>query len=155
MILIKASPNTANFLNSWSVLPYVDIKDITITDSRNANIMLSFFDRVTVSSLHFERTSIMDVTMLVQLFSFTTGHSLTMNNVTAKDVYGPVLYTKDIMNQNFTDCVFTDMSSSQDIDGGYQNILMISKDDEPSTLGLNPKNPDNIYLNNFNINVRI
>ncbi len=154
MILMKASPNSATFLNSWSVLPYANIKDVTITDSRNAAITLTYLDTVTVSNIHFERTSIKDVTLLIPLFYVTIGHSLTMNNVTAKDVYGPVILTQDVMNQNFTDCVFNNMSNSQDIDTQSQNILMISKDNKPSTQGLNPNNPDNIYINSFNVNVR-
>lgn len=155
MVLIIASPIPAYFLNTWTILPYADIRDITIKDSTNANIQLTGLDTVTVSNLHFERTSIKDVTILTPLFTFQVGHSLTMINVTAKDVYGPVLYALWVMNLNFTDCTFNNMSSSQDLENTkFQNILVISKGELPATVGLNPKNPDNTYLNNFNVNVR-
>jgi len=150
---MKLSSNSANFLYSWSVLPNAELKDITIKDSRNANILLMGLDTVNISNLYSERTSVQDVKLPLPLLTFIRGHSVTAYNVTAKDVYGPVLATQDVMKQNFTDCTFSNMSSSQSLIGNHQNILLILNTNDPGTLGLNPNNPMNIYVNNFNLNV--
>jgi len=112
-----------------------------------------YFDTVNVSNISYERTSIKDVKMPLPLFTFMSGHSFTVYNVTAKDVYGPVLAAQEVMNQNFTDCAFENMSSSQNLLENFQNILLTLRNDNPRALGLKPDNPNNIYVDNFNVNV--
>lgn len=155
MILMKFTPNSATFLFSAGVLPNAELKDINIKDSSNGGILFIYLDTLNVSNINYERTTIQNVNLPLPLISAMSGHYFNVNNLTAKDVIGPVLNAQNIMSENFTDCTFNNLSSSQDIDANYQNILYIVKTDDPATIGLNANNPDNIYVNNFHVNVRL
>jgi len=152
---VTFSPNPTTFLYVWAILPVINIKDITIKNSQNANIFLNSAELVTISNVYIEnaRTAVKDVDMTFAIFNLWTAHAFTVNNLTAHNVSCPLLITIDVLGQNFSDFSLNNMSISQNVKSNYPMIIQIYKTVDPTQKGLDMRKSKGIYLDKINLDV--
>ncbi len=149
------TPISASFFNVWTVLPYADLQDITIKNSRYANILFFNPDTVSLKNSYFENNSAKNTTSSSYgLFNVIIGQNLIVDNVTANNVYGSVFQIQDVQSQTYSNCNFYNMMSSQELTDDLQSIVRITKLNSPASKGLNPDKSQIILFDNFNANVR-
>ena len=151
--MITFTPNNNLFLRSWKVLPYVELKDITMKYTRNANFVISNADTFSISNVYLEGLSVKDVTITYPIFYFNTGHSMIVNNLTAKNVAGPLFYASNVLAQTFSSFFLNKMYASQDLlKSTLQSIIMITKVGDPSQKGLDIRKSQDTAFDNINLN---
>ena len=152
--MITFTSVTSEFLNTWKVLPYVELTDIILKYTQNANFIIYIADTVNISNVYLEGLSIKDLTTTYALFSFAAGHFMNAYNVTANNVTGPVFQTTNVLAQNLSTLSFNNMYTSQQLFKGVQIIIYVSNIDNFGRTGLDPSRSRDIFFDNINLNVK-
>jgi len=152
LITSTSAPN--QFLNAWKVLPYIELTDITLKYTQNANFIVSIADTVNISNVYLEGLSIKDVTTTFSVFRFSTGHLMNVYNVTANNVTGPIISTNDVIAQNFSTFSLNNMYTSQELDPNLQSMIYVLKNNDFGRTGLDPSRSRDTFLDNINLSVR-
>ncbi len=92
--------------STWAVTPTADIRDFTIKNSHNANLVFFLMDTINLTNVYFENLSVKDVVVNYSPLTLIVGHAVNVYNVTANNVYGSVFTLQDTMAINFTNCNF-------------------------------------------------
>ena len=151
--MITFTPGTDQFLNTWKVLPYVELKDITVKDSKNANFIFTAGDTVNISNVYLEGLSVKDVTVTYPVLYFGGGHSMNVYNLSANNVTGPIIQAVTVLTQNFSSFSLSNMKTDQQLQAILQSIIYISKVDSLLKKGLNISRSKDTFLDNINLNV--
>jgi len=152
LIFIMFYPNANPFLYNWSVLPMVDIKEITMKNCKNVNFVVLNSDTTTVSNVYLDNISIRDVKAYYGIFTVFTSHAFNVNNLTANNVSGQVIESLDVLSQNFSDFSLNDMATTKNLSITLQNLIQIAKMSDLTKKGLDIRKPRDTYLNNINLN---
>ena len=151
--MINFVPTNNQFLRLWRVLPYVELKDITVKESRNVNFIMFNVDTVNISNIYLQDLSVKDVNVTYSMFHLSLGHAMNVYKLTANNVTGPVLYLSNVLAQNFSTLSLNDMKTSQgQLRTSLQSIIVISKVDDLSQKGLDIRKSQDTFLNNINLN---
>lgn len=154
MSLVTFSPDAYDqFFYKWKILPFVELKDITLKDTRNANFIATGADTVNISNVYLEGLSMKDVKVTYPAFYFSLGHSMNVYNLTAKNVSGPLIQTVNVLAQNFSTFSLTNMYASQQLKTSFQGVIFIAKVENVAQKGLDVRKSLNTYLDNINLNV--
>lgn len=151
--LISFTVNDAVTGYTWPVTPTADIRDFTLKNSRNANLVFFLMDTINLTNVYFENLSVKDVVVYYSPITLIVGHAVNVYNFTANNVYGSVFTLQNAMANNFTNCNFNNMTNSQSQDIDKQSIAYIYKVTDPIKKKLDPTRPQFTLFDNFNVNV--
>lgn len=129
----------------------VNLSYITLKYTRNANFLFTTADTYNIANISLEGLTTKDVTITQPAFRINSGHSMSLYNITANNITGPLFQISDVMAHNFSKINFNNMYiSKKDSSDNYfifyfSKITLVKK-------GLNTSKPRDTYIDNFNLN---
>ena len=132
--LINFAANNNQFLNVFNIAPTTSINNISIINSKGANIQVLWMDTINVRNVLIQNNSLSTRRTVISLIYFSIAHKAVVSNLIVRNHTGSVLRLHGILSQIVEDCLFENVTNSQLTTMALQNMMRII--DSPSS-GLN------------------
>ena len=141
--------NLLFFVSLESGVSNVEVLNLTLNNSINANFIMDGVSNVTLKDISIYNTSYNDASQDYSMFSINQGQDLVITNIVAQEHQGPMLALNNIEDINMNNCHFTGLTATANRTSQAQSFMNITVDD---TL---ERKDVSIVLDNVNINVPI
>ena len=149
LITFSATPN--HFISSYSVAPSAKISNLTIINSKHANIVLSRMDTVRIQDIFIQNNSLNSKKITNALLVVNLAHQVIINNIKVKDNTGPILHFQEVLFQEISNSYFENVWNSRSLPENLQAQIRISKTSENN--GLNQAKHVGTNIKNVSLNV--
>ena len=149
--LISVSGSIDLFLTEV-VSPELIATNISIENSKNANIIGTIMDLIDISEV-FTQNITYNTESTFALIFITKSNKLMFKNMVGNNNQGAMLYTFDVLSQFVSNCTFNNATISKNEDGGLQSLITLSRKNYAASFGFDPTKETITVVDNLNVNV--
>lgn len=151
--LINLQSSTNQYFNVFNVLPFANITNLSILNSKNASIFLLGFDSLHFQNILIENNTLSSKNKINPLLYVSVAQNAFFNNIIVKNNIGPVIHLQGALYGQLTNCAFLNVSNSVELPESLQFQIKISSILEEALL--NQTKLKGIEIRNVSLNVTL